>query len=488
MVRGTIVALNLFFAVSGFSQKEATNWCFSFGAGITFSTTPPSAATSSMYSGGGCATISDASGKLLFYTDGSNAWNKNHQLIANGGNLGGTPVCVQSALIVPKSGTQYYLFNTSGPPGILRYAIVDMSLAAGLGSVTVYGQTLAVNVTGRLAGTRHCNGKDFWIATHEKSNDAFLAFQVGPNGINTVPVVSNTGTMYPNSSDAYVSSQCGLKFSPNGRKAVIGFPSVTSQSCYQLLDFDNSTGVFTASRTFSSTASVYTIPEFSPDGTKLYYCDLATSTITVYQADLCTSLPPVPVGAYNAGNQGCLQNSVDGRIYFPAADNYSLYAITAPNLPGSACGFSPNVQAVSSGTGQVGNRLPNFISSCFRQKPSFTQTPGSCGSLVLTAPQLCAGTGYSVTGYQWNFGDGTPTSSLASVSHYYAANGTYTPQLILYYSCGQDTINSPVVINSLPTSTITGRMTICKMKQLPCHPLAQDRFLGAVALRDRWQF
>jgi hypothetical protein len=29
----------------------------------------------------GCATISDANGQLLFYTDGKKVWNKNHQVM-----------------------------------------------------------------------------------------------------------------------------------------------------------------------------------------------------------------------------------------------------------------------------------------------------------------------------------------------------------------------------------------------------------------------
>jgi PKD repeat protein len=42
--------------------------------------------------------------------------------------------------------------------------------------------------------------------------------------------------------------------------------------------------------------------------------------------------------------------------------------------------------------------------------------------------------------YTWNFGDGTPTASTQSVSHSYAANGTYTLSLDLQNGCGNDTI------------------------------------------------
>lgn len=51
---------------------------------------------------GGVATISDSNGDLLFYTDGVNVFNKNHQIMLNGNDIGinDTP-SKQHAIIVP---------------------------------------------------------------------------------------------------------------------------------------------------------------------------------------------------------------------------------------------------------------------------------------------------------------------------------------------------------------------------------------------------
>lgn len=60
-------------------------------AGLDFNTTPPS-----VLNGGqidtreGCASISNRStGEILFYTDGTKVWDKNHQITPNGNALKG---------------------------------------------------------------------------------------------------------------------------------------------------------------------------------------------------------------------------------------------------------------------------------------------------------------------------------------------------------------------------------------------------------------
>lgn len=85
------------------AQNQANNWYFGVNAGLTFNTTPPSALTDGVVNTAeGSATMSDASGNLLFYTDGITVWNRNHQIMPNGTGLLGDPSAAQSAIIVPK--------------------------------------------------------------------------------------------------------------------------------------------------------------------------------------------------------------------------------------------------------------------------------------------------------------------------------------------------------------------------------------------------
>ena len=64
----------------------------------------------------GSATMSDTAGNLLFYTNGIQVWNKNHQIMPNGNFLinSYSPVAPTQILAVPKPGSSnlYYIFYT----------------------------------------------------------------------------------------------------------------------------------------------------------------------------------------------------------------------------------------------------------------------------------------------------------------------------------------------------------------------------------------
>src|ERR1044071_4604372 len=87
------------------SQNQAAQWYFGQNAGLNFLTSPPSVLTNgSMAVVEGCASVSDAAGNLLFYTDGMTIWNKNHIIMGNGTGLFGAGTPVQSSLILPLPG------------------------------------------------------------------------------------------------------------------------------------------------------------------------------------------------------------------------------------------------------------------------------------------------------------------------------------------------------------------------------------------------
>ena len=66
---------------TSFAQKEAANWYFGDMAGLTFNSGSPVALLNGqLITREGCASISDKDGNLLFYTDGSVVYNKNHQI------------------------------------------------------------------------------------------------------------------------------------------------------------------------------------------------------------------------------------------------------------------------------------------------------------------------------------------------------------------------------------------------------------------------
>ena len=125
----------------GFAQNEANIWYFGENAGLDFNSgTPMTLLDGALDTAEGCASISDISGSLLFYTDGITVWNQNHDVMLNGSGLNGHPSSTHSAIIVPKpqSSNIYYIFTVDFEAGSngLQYSEVDMALDSGLGGIT----------------------------------------------------------------------------------------------------------------------------------------------------------------------------------------------------------------------------------------------------------------------------------------------------------------------------------------------------------------
>ena len=122
--------------------QQANNWYFGRFLGINFNGGTAVPLNDGMLNTTeGVATISDAGGNLLFYTDGVVVRNRLHQVMPNGSGLFGNVSSTQSAVIVQKINDPnlYYVFTVdaqNGPRG-LCYSIVNMTLDNGRGDVEV---------------------------------------------------------------------------------------------------------------------------------------------------------------------------------------------------------------------------------------------------------------------------------------------------------------------------------------------------------------
>jgi len=515
--------------VSGFpsysqlNNLETSQWWFGNSCGLSFQNGSPQSITgSTMHAGYSSACMSDSNGNLLFYVRGGElVYDKLHDTMSNGWNIGGF-YSPQSGLIIPKGNHQYYIFthnnsNFFSPwpfPPMNAYSIVDMGLASGMGSVTISNQAMTqpgLPMVSKLAATKHCNGKDYWVLAHQggyPGSTNYFAYQVNSVAVNTVPVISSIGS---NQSQAYnqpVLFYSGKhKFSPNGRKVA----ACMMYSKLELYDFNSNTGQLSNMIRLDSLNVLPQIPglsqnvtdlEFSPDGTKLYVSyvndhphicqfDLSLSTASAVIASKTIISPDTIFGNTSPHP---LQLARNGKIYAIEESSVHLSVINNPNATGLACAFAP--QAIYFGTitsfpytVQVSANLPNFASSYFEQKPSLPTLSNiiTCGVINFTAPVLSAMAGYNVSSYQWNFNDalsGTNTSTLANPSHTFSANGTYTVKLTLnYHPCGTDTLKQVINITGLPVLGISGKTTICKNETVVLSFSGADTYtLNALAL------
>jgi hypothetical protein len=462
-----ILPIYLFLASSQLRcQNETKKWYFGNKAGLDFITSPPTILTNgSMNTFEGCSSIADAAGSLLFYTDGITIWNQSHVPMANGTGLFGSNSTSQSGVIVKKPGSAgiYYVFTLASAFGDLFYSEVDMSLAAGAGSVTTKNSPVASTLTEHLTSVRHCNGVDIWVLAHRGNSTDFLAFLVTSAGISTVPVVSTIGAPFPT---YYIGC---MKFSPNGSR--MGF-AVSGNNAVELYDFNASTGVLSNSLSINGPVTYPYGVEFSPDGSRFY----SKGHNFVGQWDLCAGSDSAIAASCTTFTTvlgiGSMQLAADGKIYAARLNQTMLGVVNNPNALGASCNYMDLGRSVSPKISQAG--LPNFITSWFKSAPAPFSQSLTCNTVNFSSPVQptinagCQGLTYSVTGQFWNFGDpasGTAnTSTLTNPIHTYFSNGTFTAELVLFYSCGggTDTLRQTIIISgATPSLNVTGNFTMC---------------------------
>ena len=443
-----------------YGQKEGNIWYFGINAGIDFNSGAPVALTDgAMITQEGCSSISDDTGRLLFYTDGIRVWNKNHVQMPNGFGLRGHSSSTQSALIVQKPGSNniYYIFTTdatAGPNGF-QYSIVDMTLQAGLGDVTIKNTLLHAPVTEKLTAVKHANGCDIWVIVHEWGTNGFRAYHIDSSGVNLTPVVSNTGTT-PTVNNGRANALGQLKASPDGKKLAL---AIFSMRLVELLDFDNATGQVSNPISFPPLPGITYGIEFSPDGTKLYSSLILAGQL--YQYDLLAGSSTdiinsrTLVGSTSTTRLNSLQLGPDGKIYC-AKNDFNLAVVSDPNKPGIACNFIDNAVPLNGRFGFEG--LPTFMQSHFN--PQFTYVNPCAGDSTLFSITDTA----NVDSVSWTFGDTASgsfnISSDLNPHHIFTSPGRYNVQMIRYLEC-TSIYSRTVIIYPVPKINLGNDTLIC---------------------------
>ena len=284
-MKNLFIYVLFFVSILGFSQAEASHWYFGEGAGLIFdlsndTVSATTAAENTINTSEGCSSIADFNGNLLFYTDGRNVWDKNHNIMPNanyltGNGLLGDPSSTSSGLIVPKPGNpdQYYVFTVDEPhhqnafafpnqgpadqsgnslPNYtfsnggnagavpeaddgfnngLAYSLVDLSLNGGNGDVvpsekniqlitydpTDQGQA-SYKCSEKITAVEHADGASYWVLTHFM--DKFYAFRIDNSGVNTSPQETQIAPLI--NYTGYRRNGIGyMKASPDGTKIAV---------------------------------------------------------------------------------------------------------------------------------------------------------------------------------------------------------------------------------------------------------------------------
>jgi gliding motility-associated-like protein len=453
-----VFSVVLLFVISfSYGQKEANTWYFGHNAGLDFSTTPPtSVGDGKLSTFEGCSTISDENGELLFYSDGTTVWSKDHSIMQNGTGLLGNPSSTQSALVVPKPKDPniYYLFTvgTNALAG-LNYYTIDISKNGGLGEV-IAGP---VDLSGlskffwseKVTAVEGTECDTFWIISADNKN--FYSYKIDINGVNTRPKTSPL-----NVSNSLLNTRRGsLKISPDGKRLVL---ANQNDSTY-LYNFNSTDGTITDQSSINLSMEQGYGVEFSQTSSKLYISTGVHSqnnnnpeTANIYQFDLnLSNITDINNSreqiSTETGFRGALQLGIDGRIYYARSRESHLGVINFPDKKGSEVQYiSDGIRLNGASTSSEG--LPPFIQSFFSPVKILDSDTKSI-NLTLGTHKVCIGdtfsfepelTGAAGSTYKWTkTGDPTVNISTRKISIDQAnfGSGTYNLEMIITDACGR---------------------------------------------------
>ncbi len=411
-------------AFAQYSTPQNKKWAFGSGAGLDFTSGSPAAITTSMSSGEGCASVCDASGNFLFYTEGTKVWDRTGAVMPGGSSIVsfGTSSSTQGAAIAPVVGNpnQYYVFSLeqySGSTGYchLAYCIVDMTLNGGLGDVVA--ASISTPITSRLAEKMIIvagNSCDLWLLTHRADSTLFLAYNITASGIAS-PIVSNIGRF--TGTNSYTIGV--LKASDDRQHIACQVYPTGGTKGTELYDFSPSTGTVTNLRVLDSTTQQYGA-EFSPDNTKMY-CQQWSGPEVQYDITAGGGTAAAIIGTRTTVISGATYSDLklgpDNKIYIRAVSGSSrLDCIASPNTAGTGCGYTTSAVTLSGST-TITLGLPNLYINLSGSADTSIRRYDVYSCIGPSGYPLLADTA-GIT-YLWNTGATTSNINITAVGTYW---------------------------------------------------------------------
>lgn len=431
-------------------EKQGANfWYFGDGAGIDFNgeNGPVPVTDGAIEAEEGCATVSDDNGDLLFYTNGDVIWDSEHNVMANGTNLGGDPMASQGVLAVAHGAdpSLYYIFvadDISNDTSAFSYALVDMKLNNGLGDVVLKNRKIYSKSTEKIAAQ---GAENTDVLTHELGSNSYRRFTVNDQGINAAEYISEGSTYISNESATGY-----LKYAAGGEKVAQAYNSGGAFVDFLRLDsLDENWQTALIDVNFGG--EVYGL-EFSPSTNFLYAtlrngADSKLVQIPVdddYTIEEIQNPDSVTVADLDF-EAGAIQTGPDGQLYIAANNSGDVYTIGSPDLrfqPENGANLAATLQPfnLAGRTSRLG--LPNFVQniSTPTQEPSINVI-ANCTS----EPVILEGSGKTnFDVFNWTI---TPVDSASSV---YTSNqqndtvdvelapGRYEVALRITNECGYD--------------------------------------------------
>lgn len=328
--------------------------------------------------------VSDNDGNVLYYTDGVKLFDGSHQKMAGAPNElkgpkdGSSGTAVQGAYSVLKPGsqTEYFLFTSQGIDGAangFRVNRIDMSLpgngtpANPLGELVSQDSLLRPNGSELMTAYGNCGSDTVWVITHAPNSYDFVRVLITSGGIQSVttqnvPTPTATGTGFLSAP-----GRGSMDINATGDRLI--FTAMTGIGSF-ICDFDKHTGDVSNPIEIKTPSAIFPPPatdtyqgygcEFSPDGTKAYFCSMQTAwgTARVWQYDIAAG-ECFPVPNSDNLNYGEIITGPDDKLYFGKVSQESRTTVGVmenPNNPVATVDFDPN--AINFGGAAISYAMP----------------------------------------------------------------------------------------------------------------------------------
>ena len=485
-----VLSCILLVQINSFSQpnKRTNQWFFARNVGVDFNSGEPVEGYPCPITGtplGDTSSMCDTNGNLLFYSDGKNVYNKNHEIMENSYAGPDYNQGVQAALCIPKPGSDslFYVFTANtfiqqyNQP-LNFYHTIDMSLNDGLGGI-LNTDTLpgAWDASEQLNASYFKDKTGYWIVMRKYKEHQYAAYKVTSVGVNPSPVLSDAPNRYlPNANYGY------MKFTYDKKYLVFFYNYATGYfQDIEICKFNNNTGEieflysFQLIELFPNNPPPYQTMngEFSPDSKYMYVAGhlQAADSTHIYQFDMqyiedkdLLKQSAVKIGEPIGFN---LQLASNGRIYcfsnsIPGPEDNTVSVINNPGKPGLECNYQENVLFINNG--DVVRAFVNFATD-FLFRFDFD---GICESDTFSFDPWFFPEPVS---FQWNFGDpasGTNNTSFTSnPTHVFTDGGNYEVWVRVVYPSGRiEETSREVEVEYSPEPDLGLDTTICYSRDI----------------------
>ena len=310
---------------------------------------------------------SDATGEVIFYSDGQRVVDGSHRVMPSGGNLGGTPSTMYGTSVVydPTGCRTYFLFygedERASSPRKLYYSKIDLELPGNgtteepLGDVAMGQKNVRLLngevdfAEGLFALPKNDGSRESWLFAGQRNGNKILQFEVKASGVE-LAASYDIASLFPGESSDN-DPIFGVRFAFHedaddiGRLIIsVSRKEVRSRVPLGFSRFNRRSGtLLDPIPTLIADDAEWTYGlAFSPDGSKLYISDYFLKRLQQYDFD--TGSLTTVANSPHQGRTGALLLAPDNKIYWSnqfSNDNNqsigSLSRINRPNLAGTAC-------------------------------------------------------------------------------------------------------------------------------------------------------